>query len=587
MTKPTIQQRGRDRQGADTYAQLKRFALLAAVAVLSASLWWALAQPAPAPLASLFPGGAMLYLEAKDANSLLRDWDSSTEKTSWLQSSNYGSFSRSHLFLRLADAQTEFAQAAGVPTDYALYNSVAGGNSAVAMYDIGKLEFLYITHLPSARALNTALWKSRGNYQTRRAGGVDYYLKEDPASHRTAAFAYTGDLLLLATRADALAGSLELIARVNRPSIASEPWFQNTTQAAAAGDRDLRLVYNMERLIQTHQFRSHWIQNNTPSLREFVSGLADLERARGEVRERRVLLRSNASADGSSFEPRAGQLLALAPDDAGLYRLWSRPESSLAAHWIEEKIYSATTAAAPKRDSAPGVTESSDAGSEADLEIRIDEAPLSDARSAQAFETLRARLNAVNLDAMLEVSSTVLQPDQVFVQPHAALVLLSSSNWDANQVRAALTSAANGLWTAAGLGAGWRAGANGAQELDGLGIIILVVDGQRLIISDSADLVNSILARRNRPAAAGATYEASWHHARELPNFDRLMRLIDFPQVRTADGADSAAADNAGVFYSQNIGSLGHVLGRVDSATITVHDLGALVRENVVYRLRP
>ena len=122
---------------------------------ISVFVWWALAQPAPAPLASLFPAGALLYLEAKDAGALLQDWDSSTEKTSWLQSSNYGSFTRSHLFLRLADAQTEFAQAAGVPADYALYNSVAGGNSAVAMYDIGKLEFLYITHLPSARALNT------------------------------------------------------------------------------------------------------------------------------------------------------------------------------------------------------------------------------------------------------------------------------------------------------------------------------------------------------------------------------------------------------------------------------------------------
>jgi hypothetical protein len=326
-----VSTQNRDRKGA---GPLKHLLVPTAIATLFASLWWALAQPAPAPLASLFPGGAVLYLEAKDASALLADWNSSSEKSTWLTSSNYGSFTRSHLLLRLADAQNEFAQAAGVPADYALYGSVAGGNSAVAMYDIGKLEFLYISHLPSARALNTALWRSRGSYQTRRAGGVDYYIKEDAASHRTAAFAYTGDLLLLGTRPDALAGALELIARVNRPSVASEPWFQNTTQAASAGDRDLRLVYNMDRLLQTHQFRSHWIQNNTPALREFASGLADLERTRGEVRERRVLLRSNALADASSFETKAGQLLALAPDDAGLYRLWSRPDSSLAEHWI-------------------------------------------------------------------------------------------------------------------------------------------------------------------------------------------------------------------------------------------------------------
>ena len=99
--------------------------------------------------------------------------------------------------------------------------------------------------------------------------------------------------------------------------------------------------------------------------------------------------------------------------------------------------------------------------------------------------------------------------------------------------------------------------------------------------------MNSILARRNRPATAGAAYEASWRHARELPNFDRMMRLIDFPQIRTPDAGDNTAADNSAMFYSQNISSLGHVLGRVDSATITVHDLGAMLRENVIYRLRP
>jgi hypothetical protein len=188
---------------------------------------------------------------------------------------------------------------------------------------------------------------------------------------------------------------------------------------------------------------------------------------------------------------------------------------------------------------------------------------------------------------MLEVSSTSVQPDQVFVQPHSAVVLLSSSNWDANQIRTALTAAANGLWTAAGLGAGWRANTNGTQELDGLGKIVLFVDGQRLIVSDSADLVNSILARRARAAVPGASYEASWRHSRELPNFDRMMRLIDFPQIRIPDPAAPVQPEIAPLFYSQNIASLGQVFGRVDSATITVHDLGAMLRENVVYRLRP
>lgn len=191
-------------------------------------------------------------------------------------------------------------------------------------------------------------------------------------------------------------------------------------------------------------------------------------------------------------------------------------------------------------------------------------------------------LESTPLDAMLEVSSTAVAQDQVYVGQHAAAVFLSSTNWDAITVRNALTASATGLWTTAGLGAGWRAGMNGAQELDGLGSLVFLVDGQRLIIGDSTNLVNSIAQRRTRPAVAGAVYEASWRHSRELPNFQRMFQLIDFPQIRPSqDGQDAEP-----MFYSGNLASLGNVFSRVDSATITVHDVGTMLRENVIYRMR-
>src|SRR5579862_1789628 len=123
---------------------------LPAAALLALVMFFALAQQTPAPLASLFPAGGLLYLEAKDFGALLADWNASPEKRVWLQSANYEVFSRSRLFLKLGQAQMEFAAAAGVPPDYALMSSVAGTGSALAIYNIGNLEFLYVTHLPSA-----------------------------------------------------------------------------------------------------------------------------------------------------------------------------------------------------------------------------------------------------------------------------------------------------------------------------------------------------------------------------------------------------------------------------------------------------
>jgi hypothetical protein len=561
---------------------MRRFMLLSPIAAaLAATIFWALAQPAPQPTATLFPAGAVLYLEARDFGALLADWNASAEKRFWLASANYEGFSRSELFLKLGDAQTEFAAAAGVPPDYALLTSVAGSDSAVAMYDIGKLEFLYITHVASARAMNSALWKIRGSYQTRHAGNAEYFIKEDKASHRVAAFAYVGDSLLLSTRETLIAGVLQLMAHAPLPSIADEPWFQNSVQAAAPGPSDLRLVYNMASLARAYQFRSHWVQGNVPELRQFSSGLADMERARGEIRERRVLLRTPPSEAANVDESPAGQLLAAIPDDAGLYRAWLHPAGLEAERWIEEKLFPSAASSAPQSKSAPVVAETPDTGSEVDLESRIDERPLTETRDS--FQALRDRLVAARIDAMLDVSSTRVGADQVYVEPHSAIALLANTAWDADAIRAALGVAAEGAWSNFSA-ARWRTGSGGVRELEGLGKLAMASDGKWLVLGDSSEMVNAVFARRNRTALAGAAYAAGWRHARELPNFERMTALIDFPQMPPSDEPQGSGEPP---FFSGNLASLGRTLKRIDAATIVVHDAGTMVRESVVYKLNP
>jgi hypothetical protein len=558
--------------------------LFASAAALALIIVWALAQPAPQPLASIFPAGALLYLEARDFAALLGDWNGSAEKRDWLASSNYDAFSRSQLFLKLGDAQTQFATAAGVPPDYALLTSVAGSNSALAIYDIGKLEFLYVTHVASARAMNTSLWKTRGSYQTRHAGNADYFIKEDKASHRVAAFAYTGDSLLLATKEDLIVGALRLMAREAQPSVASEAWYTSSVQAASAAQGDLRLVYNMASLPRTFQFRSHWVQGNVAELRQFSAGLADLDRSPSEIRERRVLLRATPSETTEASESVTGQLLAAVPDDAGLYRAWLHPAAEQATHWIEEKLFSqAVASATPQSKAAPMVAQTADAGSEVDLESRIDERPFTENRDS--FKALRDRLAAARIDAMLDVSSTRLDADQVYVRPHSVIAMLAATAWDADAIRAALGTAAEGVWSNSGA-ATWRATTGGVRELEGLGKLAMAADGKWLIVGDSAEMVNAVFARRNRPALAGAAYAAGWRHARELPNFERMTKLIDFPQL-PATSSDQNQAGGEPPFFSGNLASLGRTLKRIDTATIVVHDEGTMLRESAVYKLNP
>ena len=190
-------------------------------------------------MAQIMPSGPLLYIEAKDFGALLKDWNTSPEKQSWLKSDDYQVFSRSKLFLRLKHDQAEFAKAAGFPPDMAMLDQVAGSESGFAIYDIGKLEFLYVTRTPQARAAESVLWQKRGDYQPRKVGSADYYVRVEPESQRTVAFAVSGDYLLLATREDLLAQSLSLLTSSAGKAVGGEGWY--TKSVATAGEPgDLR-----------------------------------------------------------------------------------------------------------------------------------------------------------------------------------------------------------------------------------------------------------------------------------------------------------------------------------------------------------
>src|SRR5689334_22510923 len=113
--------------------------MIAACGVLGWTAYQVIAPP-EAALSKYIPGGALLYLQAKDLSSLLSNWDRSPEKQSWLKSSNYEEFSRSGLYLRLKEAGDQFAEVAGIPPDEVFLKQVGGQQSALALYDIGKLQ---------------------------------------------------------------------------------------------------------------------------------------------------------------------------------------------------------------------------------------------------------------------------------------------------------------------------------------------------------------------------------------------------------------------------------------------------------------
>jgi hypothetical protein len=548
-----------------------------------------LSQVAPPPLPRLrefVPAGPILYLEARDFASILARWRGSEEQQRWLQSANYKVFSQSHLFLRLTDAYNEYATAAGFAPDAAMLQILAGTESALAFYDIGKLEFLYLTRLPAPRSAETALWRSRSSFTPRKAGGADFYVRTDP-SGRVVAFAVTNDVLLLATREDLIAGALELMAHASRNKMSDEGWFARPVRAAGnAGD--VRLVTDFAGLATSPHFRSHWIQHNVSLVREFTSGVSDLFLGAEVIREERLFLRSAPVAESSVDRQPLAETLRLVPDDAGFYRGWASPAPGGVTALLTAGLLNPSVGQ-PERSPnvAPSAPSAAAAvGSKAELDTRIDDPVYTDVSSQLLPEALERLLSAEKLTAVVQVEETRPAADAVFIGANRAVVVVRRSSWDAAAVRETITSAVENLWTTSRLGAEWSEVNRGNVRysvLNGLVPLAVAVDGNRMIVANSPQLIERMLARTNAPVPSNiGTYSAGFRHERERRNFAVWMRQLN--AVRPP--ANQPGAEQVD-FLSQNLPSLSDTLARVRSATIELIEQGEAMKQTVVYGFAP
>ena len=566
---------------------MKRLTLLSVL--LMVAVGYAFFQThTPAPdLAAYMPGGAMLYLEAPDFGRLLREWDSSQVKTGWLGSANYEVFSRSNLFSKLSEVWAQYGEAAGFRPGLKSLIEIAGTDSALALYDIRDVEFLYVSRIADSDLAKSALWNVRTRFEERQAGGVPFYLRTDPASKRTVAFAVTKGYLILATRDDLVAQSLELLAGRAGSNIAAGRWYRDAV--AQSNERgELRLVMNLELLVKSVYFRSYWVQRNVSSILPYWAGVVDVKRSADTIVETRAFPRTPGSAQvpGSAIVTR---LQALVPPEAGVYKAAESSDSSTLANLIVRKIIGMPSEQSRDwRDAPDAVSPDNRTGGEGDLETRIDEQPLpADPGLAASRVAVRGAVDQGGARALLLVQSSVA--DGAFVRTPSVIVLGSAMDWNRDSVRSAMGDAAARLWTTSHLGAGWTTstvGRHSFDRLDGLGTLLVASDGPLLFLGNDAALMGAVLDRTAIGAATTPiTYAAGFRHTRERTNYERVMTALDFTSTAPAFAfvrPEGMAPPN---FFSGNIASLSRVLSKIGEIRVTQEERGAATIQRVVYRL--
>jgi len=552
-------------------------ALCAAILGVSWGAYRAALPPEP-ELSHYVPSGALLYLQARDFSSLLSDWDKSDEKKAWVKSKNYDQFTNSRLLLRLKKAGEEFSTAAGVPADADLLQQVAGKQTAFALYDIGKLEFLYVTRASSGFA-NSPLSETRSKFESRSAAGVTFYYRKDPDSEREVAFATTGDYVLLATREDLIAGALEMIVQGKRHSIEEDAWCIRAVSTPGAPG-DLRMVLNLEKIVPSPYFRTYWIQQNITEMKQYGAAISDLTRQGNEYREERTLFRKSARAPDPAAAKGAAavaDLMRLVPDDSGLYEAKANPTPETSLDLLTAKILAPNPVAVAAQKIAPQVLlGNGETGAASDLETRIDQPPPQTAGANNSRAALQALISTGHVLAQLHLQRTERDPGGVFVRMHTGVALLGESDWDERKVQSALVEFVRPTFTTQQLGLQWK-DVSGYHVLDGLWHLSVAIRGTYLLVSDDEAILTAMLAGLNKKTdAKPSAFFAAFRHQRERANLVSLTKFLDQESGQSGNGAFPA-------FFSENIASLSFSLKDVASEEITIRDSADRQSQTVVY----
>jgi hypothetical protein len=566
----------------------KIFPITAGLLSLATLAWMQVNQPAQPPLASLMPAGPLIYLEAKDFHSLLNEWNQSGVKRTWLAGANYKVFANSNLVQKLDGLYREYGKVAGFLPGLPGTLEIAGRESALGLYDLREQQFVYITRVDESQLTKSQLWSMREKFTARETSGISFWLRRDDTSNRTVAFAFTGGWLVLATRDDLMAGALALIARRPGASLADEPWFTGAVaQAGSAGE--LRMALNMQALVSDVHFRSYWIQRNVSELRPFSAGLADLNRTPAEIAEDRLFLRAPeqvATLPPESALDAAAALRALAPPDAALVKCWAAPAADAVESLIEDKLLNPETRPLNPWEYAPeAASTDAAAGSEQDLETRIDEPALPDTGGKLNPGALRALIARAAPDALVQIQTSAAAGR--FIRTPTVLVLSAPAPWDAAPLRDVLTAAVETLWSTAGLGVTFQPttlGHHAAEQLSGLAPLLFAVEGRQLFLANDATLLQAALNRiGTAPLPRGPAYAAEFRHTRERADYLRIMQALDFsgrPQMFFFNPQGNAAPH----FFSENLNSLSAAFSFVNTISVTRSETPLVEKQRVVYR---
>jgi len=316
-----------------------------AVTLIAAAVLLVFSQIKPqafAPAAD-FPRQALIYAQIADLPAFIKLWNESELKEKYQESENFRDFKNNHLGIKLASRGQEFSDAAGFPIDLDVLSKLAGNQASLALYDVGKLEFVFIAPVSDEVFAVTKFAQSRDKFteETLSDGSTIYRAAVEADRGRQKQeliFTQAKGRFILTTSEKLIIQTLKNIngdGAKNR--LIDDPAFKFLSEKIES--HAATVWVNQTALNDDYYFKHYWLMSDVADLKNIRAGIFDFEIGTEKIIERRKFLLDKA-VDSSPVEiSDAEKTLTFLPSDIPFYRLQSgNPKTINEA--IEKTIFS-------------------------------------------------------------------------------------------------------------------------------------------------------------------------------------------------------------------------------------------------------
>ncbi|HEX8369847.1 MAG TPA: hypothetical protein VF604_14975 [Pyrinomonadaceae bacterium] len=466
-----------------------------------------------------FPREALVYVQISDLPALVRLWNESKFKEKYLASENFGDFKNRHLGLKLASRWEEFNAATGFAIDLEIVSGLAQNKAAIAVYDIGKLEFVFIAPVSDEIFAASRFAQNQSNFEAETLDdGTIVYRKAVEADRgrqkQELIFTNAKGRFILATSEKLLAQTLHNIdGKAAKNRLIDEPSFKALSEKTAA--QTATVWVNQAALNKDYYFKRYWLMSDVESLENIRAGIFDFSMEEGKLIERRKFLLNQPPPPPVIKSVKS---LSHLPETVPFYRLQAADNQTVDGA-VHNTIFD------NRKDSADA---ESDSGSYPSYDYRDDyssvdynrlnenfDETIDETDEAETPETKRTLtdfskfLQSAKPQTVLTFTEPSLQPAPLFVEFHRAaifnLALPARLNRDSFESAIEKNLAAQVLIAAPNVRLKWETKSENEitwreLQLPMLGWeISYATRGDDLILTNASDLLREIAATENPP----------------------------------------------------------------------------------------